>query len=289
MNTCYDLHCHSTASDGSLSPAELVARAHQMGVDVLALTDHDATHGLAEAASVAKQQGLDLINGIEVSVTWGSQTIHIVGLFIDPENSVLQQGLERLQAFRRWRAEEIARRLEKKRVPGAYEGAKEFCGGQIMSRTHFAQYLVKAGFAPDIRTVFKKYLVRGKPGYVPGNWASLEEALNWIHQAGGLAVVAHPARYQISATKLRELLKEFKDFGGLGMEVVSGSHSRDHILHMSALATRLDLLASQGSDFHAPSTAYTELGRLQALPKANKPIWESPDWQQRAVPAGIIA
>ena len=287
MDTCYDLHCHSTASDGSLSPTALVERARQKGVDVLALTDHDATHGLAEASAAAHLQNLDLINGIEVSITWASQTIHIVGLFIDPENTVLQQGLERLQAFRRWRAEEIARRLEKKRIPGAYEGAKEFCGGQIMSRTHFAQFLVAAGYAPDIRTVFKKYLVRGKPGYVPGNWASLEEALGWIHAAGGVAVVAHPARYQISATKLRELLKEFKEFGGLGMEVVSGSHSRDNILHMSGLATMFDLHASRGSDFHGPSNVYMELGRLPAVPEANTPIWHSDAWQQCALRAGI--
>ncbi len=287
MDIRYDLHCHSTASDGSLSPTALVARAREMGVDVLALTDHDATHGLAEAEASARGQGLDLISGIEVSVTWANQTIHIVGLFIDPENIELQQGLERLQAFRRWRAEEIALRLEKKRIPGAFEGAQEFCGGQIMSRTHFAQFLVKAGYAPDIRSVFKKYLVRGKPGYVPGNWANLEEALGWIHRAGGLAVVAHPARYPMSGTKLRELLKEFKDFGGLAMEVVSGSHSRDNILHMSSLAASLDLHASSGSDFHAPSTAYTELGRLQAVPQANTPIWRSAAWQERAALAGI--
>lgn len=287
MNTCYDLHCHSTASDGSLSPTALIERACQMGVDVLALTDHDATHGLAEAATAAKTQTLDLVTGIEVSVTWGSQTIHIVGLFIDPENAELQQGLERLQEFRRWRAREIAVRLEKKRVAGAYEGAQEFCGGQIMSRTHFAHYLVKAGYAPDIRTVFKKYLVRGKPGYVPGNWAGLEEALSWIHNAGGVAVIAHPARYQISATKLRELLKEFKEYGGLGIEVVSGSHSRDNILHMSSLAAKFELHASSGSDFHGPSNVYTELGRLSAVPEANTPIWKSDAWQQRAEQTGI--
>jgi predicted metal-dependent phosphoesterase TrpH len=287
MTTCYDLHCHSTASDGSLTPTELVARAREKGVNVLALTDHDATHGLSEALSAAQQQSIDLVNGIEVSVTWGSQTIHIVGLFIDPENSQLQQGLERLQAFRRWRAEEIARRLEKKRVLGAYEGAREFCGGQIMSRTHFAHYLVKAGYAPDIRTVFKKYLVRGKPGYVPGDWADLEEALGWIQQAGGVAVIAHPARYPMSATKLREFIKEFKEFGGLGMEVVSGSHSRDNIRHMSDLALKFDLHASRGSDFHGPSNAYMELGRLPAIPEANTPIWCSEAWRQRAEQVGI--
>ncbi|MFO7603324.1 MAG: PHP domain-containing protein [Gammaproteobacteria bacterium] len=287
MMTCYDLHCHSTASDGSLTPTALVERARQMGVDVLALTDHDATHGLAEAGVAARGQGLDLIAGLEVSVTWAGQTVHIVGLFIDPANAELQTGLERLQAFRRWRAREIALRLEKKRIPGAYEGAQAFCGGQIMSRTHFAQFLVQAGYAPDIRSVFKKYLVRGRPGYVPGNWAGLEEALNWIHQAGGVAVIAHPARYPMSATKLRELFKEFKEFGGLAIEVVSGSHSRDNILHMSDMARRFDLHASSGSDFHAPSNAYTELGRLTAVPEANTPIWQSDAWQARASRAGI--
>lgn len=287
MDICYDLHCHSTASDGSLSPTALVARAHEMGVDVLALTDHDATHGLSEAAVAAREHGISLAAGIEISVTWGSQTIHILGLLIDADNSELQQGLERLQEFRRWRAEEIARRLEKKRVIGAYEGAQEFCGGQIMSRTHFAHYLVKAGYAPDIRTVFKKYLVRGKPGYVPGNWAGLEEALGWIHHAGGVAVIAHPARYQVSSTKLRELINEFKALGGLGMEVVSGSHTRDNILHMSDLAKKYDLHASSGSDFHGPSNVYTELGRLAAVPEKNSPIWHSDVWRQRAEQTGL--
>ncbi|WP_126454714.1 PHP domain-containing protein [Sulfuriflexus mobilis] len=273
----FDLHSHSTASDGTLSPTALVKRASEQGVQVLALTDHDTTAGLAEARQAAGTD-LNLINGIEVSVSWNGQAIHIVGLGLDPDNAALQTGLVRLGEFRQWRAEEIARRLEKKRIPGAFEGAMAYAKGELLSRTHFARFLVEKGYADSVGKVFKHYLVQGKPGYVPGKWAGLEEAVGWIKDAGGLAVVAHPARYRISATRLRALLGEFRECGGLAMEVVSGSHSKDDCLSMAAHAKRQQLLASQGSDYHGPENPWIELGRLRDMPEGCLPIWESEHW-----------
>lgn len=274
----FDLHSHSTASDGTLTPTDLVTRAHEQGVQVLALTDHDTTAGLAEARQAAIGK-LELINGIEVSASWNGQTIHIVGLGLDPANADLQAGLARLCEFREWRAEEIAHRLEKKRIPGALEGARAYAKGQLVSRTHFARFLVEKGYADSIRAVFKHYLVRGKPGYVPGKWAELEEAVRWITAAGGMAVVAHPARYRITATRLRVLLGEFRECGGMAMEVVSGSHSKDDCLSMAAHARRQELLASQGSDYHGPENPWIELGRLREMPAGCLPVWESEYWQ----------
>ena len=272
-----DLHSHSTASDGTMSPTELVNRAREQGVDVLALTDHDTTAGLAEAR-LAAGNDLSLINGIEISVSWNGQTIHIVGLGIDPDNAALQTGLVKLCEYREWRAEEIGRRLEKKRIPGAFEGASAYAKGQLLSRTHFARFLVEKGYAETVGKVFKRYLVQGKPGYVPGKWAELDEAVGWIKGAGGLAVVAHPARYRISASRLRTLLGEFRECGGVAMEVVSGSHSRDDCLSMAAHAKRQELFASQGSDYHGPENQWIELGRLRDMPEGCRPIWESEHW-----------
>ena len=236
-----DFHSHSTVSDGTLSPTELVLRAHEKEVEVLALTDHDATEGLHEAATAANQVGMRFIPGIELSVTWSHKTIHIVGLGINPDDAILNKGLMALREFRGVRGEEIARKLEKKGLINPLEGAKKFAGGEILSRTHFARYLVEQGKAKDIRQVFKRYLVHGKPGYVAGKWASLEDALAWIHGAGGVAVIAHPARYKISATRLRQLISEFKDLGGIGFEAISGSHSPDEEIRMAQLANQFDL------------------------------------------------
>ncbi len=274
----FDLHSHSTASDGTLSPTELVNRAHDLGVEALALTDHDTTTGLAEAREAAGDK-LKLINGIEVSVSWNGQTIHIVGLGLDPENAELQAGLTRLCEYREWRAEEIGRRLEKKRIPGAFEGANTYVKGGLVSRTHFARFLVEKGYAETVGKVFKHYLVRGKPGYVPGKWADLEEAVGWIKGAGGLAVVAHPARYRITASRLRALLGEFRECGGVAMEVVSGSHSKDDCLNMARHAARQELFASQGSDYHGPHNPWIELGRLREMPQGCRPVWESEHWK----------
>lgn len=275
----FDLHTHSTASDGSLAPTELVQRAATCGIGVLALTDHDEIAGLAEAATAAANAGIGFVPGIELSVTWNHQTVHVVGLGIDAETPSLQAGIKRLGAFRLWRAEEIARRLARQGISGALEGAQQYAKGTILSRTHFAHYLVAQGHARDLRQVFKRFLVRSKPGYVPGEWASLEEALGWIREAGGLAVIAHPARYKISATRLRQLLGEFQELGGAALEVVSGSHSRDDILSMANLCRRFELAASTGSDYHGPENPYLDLGRLPALPADCQPIWQHPAWQ----------
>jgi predicted metal-dependent phosphoesterase TrpH len=274
----YDLHSHSTASDGSLTPTALVERAAAAGIGVLALTDHDETAGLAEAASAATAAGIGFVPGIELSVSWSHQTVHIVGLGITADSAPLQAGIERLREFRNWRAEEIGRRLEKAGIAGALAGARRYAGGTILSRTHFARFLVETGHARDPRQVFKRYLVRGKPGYVPGEWASLAEALDWIHAAGGLAVIAHPARYRFSATRLRQLLAEFVELGGVGLEVVSGSHSHDDVRHMAVLAQRFGLAASAGSDYHGPENAWLDLGRLSPLPEGCLPLWETDAW-----------
>lgn len=273
MNLRYDLHTHSTASDGTLTPPELVDFAHQQGVDVLALTDHDVTKGLAEATQAASLQSMTLISGVEISVSWRHQTIHILGLNIDAEDTSLLTGLEKLRAFRVWRAEEIGRRLEKAGIGGAFEVALTMSNGKNISRTHFARFLAQAGYARDVRQVFKRYLVRGKPGYVPGQWAELAEVIGWIHAAGGIAVIAHPARYKISATRLRELIEQFKKEGGQAIEVVSGTHSRDECERIAQLARHYDLLASRGSDFHDPAVAYIKMASLADLPENLTPVW----------------
>ena len=277
--TRYDLHAHTTASDGSLSPAELVQHAKLCETNVLAVTDHDITSGIHEAQQVGRDVGVCIVPGIEISVTWSAQTIHIVGLHIDPDDSQLLQGLEELQAFRRWRAEEIGRRLEKAGINGAYEGACRFANGKIISRTHFARFLVEQGCARDTRQVFTRYLVNNKPGYVPGRWATLAQALSWIHAAGGMAVLAHPARYRMTATKLRQLIGEFRELGGIALEVVSGSHSSDDMQHFAKLSRQMNLYASRGSDYHGPEQSYADPRRLPFLPASCQPLWESDLWK----------
>jgi predicted metal-dependent phosphoesterase TrpH len=286
MSAIYDLHAHSRASDGELTPAELVKLAWQQGVDVLALTDHDTVTGLAEARAEARRLGIGFVPGIEISVTWERQTVHIVGLGIDAADRTLNQGLQALQEFREWRAEEIARRLvrDARVATDILDRARRLATGPIVSRTHFAHCLVAEGKAKDIRAVFKKFLVRGKPGYVPGQWATLEEALGWIRGAGGQAVIAHPARYNMTNTRLKRLIEDFKTAGGEALEVVSGSHGRDDIQYMARLANQQDLLASAGTDYHGPSNAWLALGRMPALPAECTPIWH--DWTgKRAVSA----
>lgn len=271
----YDLHSHSIVSDGSLSPEDLVSRAVDQGVNVLALTDHDVTGGLDAAREAAKFHNIRLIPGVEISVTWNGATVHILGLGIDDSTEELQNGLTKLRKFRAWRAREIARRLEKKGIPDSYDGAIKYAKGALVSRTHFAHYLVETGRAKNVRDVFKKYLVKGKPGHVPGEWATLEDAVHWINTAGGQAVVAHPARYRLSATNLRKLLSEFKSCGGVGLEVVSSAHSESDCVNMGRYAAQFDLLASCGSDFHGPEQAWVELGKIPPLPKQCEPIWNT--------------
>jgi len=278
MDVCYDLHSHSTASDGTLNPVALLERARNAGVDVLALTDHDTLAGIAEAEAAARAVGISLIAGVEISVSWRHMTLHVLGLNVSATHQPLIDGLAGLQAYRIWRAEEIARKLEKHGISGALAGARQYCQGNILSRTHFAHFLVSAGRAASVRDVFKHFLVRGKPGYVGGQWASMEDALRWITDAGGLPVIAHPARYGLTRTKLNRLVDEFKEAGGVGIEVVSGSHSRDETLHMAAVARTRELFASCGSDYHGPEKPWVELGRLRDFPDGCTPIWQADHW-----------
>ncbi len=275
----YDLHTHSTLSDGSLSPTELVTYAARQQIDVLALTDHDTTEGVAEALRAAIGLKVSIVAGVEISVTWNHRTIHIVGLNINPENPELQQGLAALRAFRNWRAEEIGLRLEKAGIKGAYEAARKYATGSSIGRVHFARFLTEQGYAKDIRSVFKRFLVKNKPGYVNGRWTSLEQATGWIHAAGGQAVIAHPARYRLSATQLRRLLGEFTECGGEALEVVSSSHNRDDCLAMARHARHSGLLASCGSDYHGPGNLWAELGNIAPLPPGCSPIWKASCWR----------
>jgi hypothetical protein len=223
-----------------------------------------------------------LIPGVEVSVTWGGRTVHIVGLGIDARNDVLRTGLAGLLEYRGWRAEEIARRLAKAGYDGALEGARAYSNGTLIGRTHFARFLVDRGAARDVRGVFKHFLVEGKPGHVAGDWTTLEQALGWIRAAGGEAVIAHPARYKFTRTKMKRLLGEFRECGGSGIEVVSGSHSRDDSFVYARHAREEGLLASAGSDYHGPEQPWIELGRLPALPEGCRPIWT-----RLGLPAGL--
>jgi predicted metal-dependent phosphoesterase TrpH len=271
-----DLHTHSTASDGALSPEALVARAAAAGVDLLALTDHDTTSGLASAARAARAAGIRFVPGVEVSVTWERCTLHIVGLGVDPSAPALRAGLERLRGARESRAEEIGRRLRQVGIDAACEGARALSAGRLIGRVHFARFLVARGYAADVRQVFKRYLVKGKPGYVAGQWASLAEALSWIRHAGGQAVIAHPARYGFTRAKTLRMIAEFQECGGQGIEVVCASHSRDDASAYARHAREHGLLASIGSDYHGPNEAYLEVGRLPSLPDGCTPIWV--DW-----------
>lgn len=281
MQSCYDLHAHSTASDGTLSPSELVNRAALAGVHTLALTDHDTLDGLAEARNAAAPAGITLVPGVEISVTWAGGTVHIVGLNVDPACEGLAVGLRSLREFRDWRAGEIGRRLARDAgIHGAFEGASALSSGHLVSRTHFARFIAAQGHAESARDVFKRYLVQGKPGHVPGAWARLEDAVRWIREAGGQAVIAHPARYRLTRNKLRRLIAAFADAGGAALEVVSGSHSRDECFTMARHAKDYGLMASAGSDYHGPENPWVELGRLPDLPSDIRPIWN--DWADAA-------
>ena len=277
MGSLYDLHTHSTASDGTLTPTELVARAAQVGIQVLALTDHDTLNGIAEAQAAAAERGLTLIPGVEISVTWSGRTLHILGLGLDPTAPALNTGLLGVREYRDWRAKEIGLRLAATGIEGTYAGALALAADErFVGRTHFARFLVQQGYAATVREVFKRYLVQGKPGYVTGEWASLEAALGWIREAGGQAVIAHPARYSLTGFKMRHLIGEFRELGGVGIEVISGSHSRDEACLYAQRARDSSLLASVGSDYHGPEHPYMELGRLPNLPPGCAPIWV--DW-----------
>ncbi len=269
-----DLHTHSTASDGRLAPQELIKRASEAGVEVLALTDHDGVDGLIEARKAAQAADMQFVNGIELSVSWNKRTIHIVGLNFQPDYEPLQRGIAGLQDFRERRAREMAQKLDKAGIPGAYEGAQSFSDGNMLGRMHFANFLVANGYAKNIRHVFKHYLVANKPGHVSGDWATMEEAVSWVTGAGGIAVIAHPARYKLTRTKLRKLIKDFMQAGGQAIEVVSGSHDVNEVKTMAAHAADFDLYASAGSDFHDPDFPWIKLGKLPPLPRQCKPVWD---------------
>lgn len=272
----FDLHCHSCISDGILTPAGLVQRAAEKGVDVLALTDHDDTGGLAEAAQAAQEAGIGFVNGVEISVTWSGATLHVVGLNVDPGHPGLQAGLAGIQQGRRERAERMGRELGKHGIADAFDGALKHAGNpRLIGRTHFARFLVEQGICKDVRSVFKKFLVRGKPGYVSHEWTALENAVSWIRGSGGQAVLAHPGRYDLKGRATRRLLGEFKELGGEGVEVVTGSHTPDQHALFAELAEFYGLLASRGSDFHAPGEHGRELGGGPALPVKCTPIWHN--------------
>jgi 3',5'-nucleoside bisphosphate phosphatase len=273
-----DLHCHSTVSDGLLAPAVIVERARANGVDLLALTDHDEIGGLDEAAAAAAVLGLRFIAGVEISVSWGDdQTVHIVGLNFDQRHPELVAGLARVRGGRDKRAGRMAEELAKVGIDGAYAGALKYVGNPaLISRSHFARYIVERGFAPDVKTVFDHWLAKGKPGYVSHPWAELSEALGWIKAAGGIAVVAHPGRYRLTPAERRELFVAFKNLGGEGIEVVSGSSNDAEIREFAGIAREFGFLASRASDFHGPGESYIDLGRMAQLPPDLKPVWA--DW-----------
>jgi len=272
--TSADLHCHSVVSDGTLTPEELAQRAKDRGVQLWALTDHDEAGGQKRAAAAAAAIGLDYLTGVEISVSFLGQTVHIVGLGYDLDNAALLAGLHQTRGGRAQRAREMAAGLERVGIKGTYEGALKYAGNHdLISRTHFARFLVETGVCKDTYEVFRKYLTEGKPGYVEHRWATLKEAISWITQAGGMAVVAHPARYKFTANEEFALFTEFKGLGGQGVEVVTGSHSVAEAATYADLALDFGLAASRGSDFHSPAESRTDLGELPALPAQLTSVW----------------
>ena len=269
-----ELHSHSTHSDGTLNPDALVARAAARGVKVLALTDHDQTSGLASAREAAAETGLTWIDGVEISVSWRGHTIHIVGLAIDPENPELQAGLAATRGGRQLRADKIAAAFDELGIAGSGEGAREFAGDGEISRTHFARFLVKNGKVKGMQSAFDRYLGAGQPCFIPHEWARLEHAVGWIAGSGGLAVIAHPGRYNLGTAEMRELIGEFRDYGGAGIEVVTSSHKPHQYATFAAHARKFGLAASAGSDFHSPEESYHDLGSLPALPPGVTPVWQ---------------
>jgi 3',5'-nucleoside bisphosphate phosphatase len=270
----YDLHSHSTHSDGLLAPAAVVERAAARGVDFLALTDHDNTGGLAEAMAAAATTSMTLVPGAELSVSWEGHTIHVIALQIDPANAVLDEALATIRRGRDGRARLMADSLAAAGIPGAYEGARRYVTNEsLISRTHFARFLVESGHVRETRDAFKRYLTPGKPGYVKHEWATLPNAVAWIHAAGGQAVLAHPGRYRVSPTGMRRLLGEFCDAGGDGIEVMSSSHTAAQFDEYATYARTFGLLASCGSDYHGPGESWLDLGDLPPLPAGVTPVW----------------
>ena len=270
-----DLHCHSIVSDGTLAPEALAARAAANGVELWSLTDHDEIGGQHEAAAAARAHGMKYLTGTEISVTFADETVHIVGLGFDPDDEHMRQGLEETRGGRGERARQIAAGLAQVGIAGAYEGALRFVGNPaLVSRTHFARFLVESGVCKDTNEVFRRFLTDGKPGYVPHRWASLRHAVRWITDAGGVAVIAHPARYRFTANEEYALFTEFKAHGGGAVEVVTGSHTAAEYVEYAATAREFGLAASRGSDFHSPDESHTDLGKLPYLPGELTPVWD---------------
>jgi predicted metal-dependent phosphoesterase TrpH len=272
-----DLHCHSTVSDGTLEPEVIAARAAANGVELWSLTDHDEVAGQQRARDAALALGMAYLNGCEISVSFAGETVHIVGLGFDADDDDLKRGLARTRGGREERAREMAGGLAKVGIHGAYEGALKYVGNpELISRTHFARFLVEAGHCSETNEVFRRFLTDGKPGFVPHRWARLGEAVQWIARAGGIAVIAHPARYsRFTPTEEYALFTEFKAHGGRGVEVVTGSHSTSEYEKYGDMALEFDLLASRGSDFHAPGESRTDLGTLPPLAGRLTPVWEA--------------
>ncbi len=269
-----DLHSHSTVSDGNLPPSEVVRRAIANGATMLALTDHDETGGIDEALTAARGSSLTLIAGVEISVSFMDESVHVVGLNIDHRHEALLSGLARIRHGRQERAERMGRAFDNAGIPGVLEGARRFARNpELVSRAHFARHLVSAGIAPDVSSVFLHYLVRGKPGFVEHQWAALDEAVGWIRAAGGVAVIAHPARYRFSSLQMDALFERFAACGGEAVEVVSGSHSDRDVLRFAHLARSRGLLASCGSDFHGEGESQVDVGKCAALPPDLTPVW----------------
>lgn len=277
MTELYDLHCHSTTSDGDLSPTELVKRAAENGVTNLALTDHDTTDGLAEAKLCATELNINLINGIEISTQWEKQCLHIVGLNIDPTHEALQKIIHEAKIMRQERAEKIALKLEKKGVSGAMDFVRNSPIEGMITRSHFAHFLVSQFHVSTLQEAFDRYLGDGKSAYVSTTWNPLESSVQAIRAAGGIPVVAHPLRYKLTATRMKKMLGAFKNAGGLGMEIVTGRYNPDEMRILANYANQFELAGSMGSDFHSPENQWIELGRLAALPASVKPVWEL--WQ----------
>lgn len=271
-----DLHCHSTVSDGTLEPEALAERAARNGVELWALTDHDEVGGQHRAREAAQRCGMAYLTGVEISVSFADATVHIVGLGFDADDPALTAGLAATRGGREARAREIAAGLAQVGIPGAFEGALRYVGNpDLISRTHFARHLVDSGVCQDTYEVFRRFLTDGKPGFVPHRWARLGDAVRWITQAGGMAVIAHPARYHFTPTVEYALFSEFKAHGGTGVEVVTGSHTVAEYGRYADMAREFDLYASRGSDFHSPQESRIDLGSLPDLPGVVQPIWEA--------------
>ena len=270
-----DLHCHSVISDGTLTPEALAERAKANGVELWALTDHDETGGVERAAAAARAQSLHYLTGAEISVTFAGETVHIVGLGFDAGDAALKAGLQSTRGGRGQRAMEMAEGLSKVGIKGAFEGALKFVGNpELISRTHFARFLVESGVCSETHEVFRKYLTEGKPGYVPHRWATLRDAVTWITEAHGVAVIAHPGRYKFTANEEYALFTEFKAHGGRAVEVVTGSHTAQEFVKYAETAREFGLAASRGSDFHSPDESRIDLGALPFLPGELTPVWD---------------